>query len=71
MDDAGIGRDHAEVLERSLAPAQERVSLAVPLEFELGVSLKRKTRTENVHLHGVIDDEFRGHQRIDASRIAA
>ena len=35
MDDAGRGRHHAEVGEGLLAPAQELVPLAVPLELEL------------------------------------
>ena len=36
--DAGAGRHDAEVLERLLAPLEERVALAVALELELGVA---------------------------------
>ena len=39
VDDAGVGRHDAEVVERVLAPAQERVALAVARELELGVQL--------------------------------
>ena len=37
VDDAGARRHDLEVVERALAPAQERVALAVALELELGV----------------------------------
>ena len=40
MADAGAGRHDAEVVERVLAPAQERVALAVALELELDVLLE-------------------------------
>ena len=40
MDDPGVGRDDLEVVERPLAPAQERVALLVSLELELGVALR-------------------------------
>ena len=36
MDDAGVGRHDLEVAERRLAPAQERVALAVALELDRG-----------------------------------
>ena len=42
MDDAGVGRDDLEVVERALAPAQEGVALAVALELELGVARERR-----------------------------
>ena len=41
MDDAGIRRDDAEVVERVLSPAQKRVALLIARELELGVQLKR------------------------------
>ena len=39
--DAGAGRHHAEIVERGLAPAQERVALAVALELDLDVLPQR------------------------------
>ena len=39
--DAGAGRHHAEIVERRLAPAQERVALAVALELDVDVLLQR------------------------------
>src|SRR5207247_10773686 len=57
VDDAGVRRDDLEVVERTLAPAQEGVALAVPLELELGVAEDRPRGSELVHLDGVVDDE--------------
>ena len=82
MDDAGVGRDDREVVERLLAPAQERVALLVALELELGVDAERVARAELVDLHRVVDDQLDRLQRVDlapgrrpaspiASRIAA
>ena len=47
VDDAGVRRDRLEALERRLAPAQERVALAVALVLPLGVDLEglRASRT--------------------------
>ena len=47
MDDAGVGRHDAEVAERVLAPAEERVALLVAGELELGVQLKRVRPARN------------------------
>ena len=71
MDDAGVGRDDAEVAEGVLAPAQERVALLVARELELGVQLKRVRLAEVVDLHRVIDDELDRLQRVDLVRVAA
>ena len=60
VDDPGAGRDDLEVGERALAPAQERVALAVPLELELDVPAEGELRRELVHLHGVVDYELGG-----------
>ena len=54
-----------------LAPAQERVALAVPLELELDVAPDREPRRELVDLHGVVDHELDGDQRVDLLRVAA
>ena len=69
--DAGVGRHDREVLERRLAPAQERVALAVALELELGVALEGEPLGEHVHLDRVVDHELHRHERVDALRIAA
>ena len=71
VDDAGVGRDDAEVVERRLAPAQEGVALAVPLELALGVLEHGHARAELVDLHRVVDDELGGDLRIDRRGLAA
>ncbi len=71
VDDAGRGRDDRQPVERLLAEAEERVTLAVALELELGVPSHRASRRERVHLHRVIDDEVRGQLRVDTRGIAA
>ena len=58
VDDAGVRRHDREVVERALAPAQERVALAVALELELDVALDREPRRELVDLDRVVDDEL-------------
>ena len=54
-----------------LSPAQEGVALDVALHFEIGVEGESVRRAEFVHLHGMIDHQFGGQQRIDFLRIAA
>ena len=60
MDDAGVRRNDAEVLERVLAPAQERVAFAVAREFEPGVEVGSVGFRVVIDLNGVIDDEPTG-----------
>ncbi len=69
--DAGVRRRHLEVVEGALAPAQERVALAVSLVVAVDVRADREPRRELVHLDGVVDDELRGDERVDLGRVAA
>ncbi len=69
--DAGVGRHHREVVERRLAPAQERVALLVALELQLGVLLERHLLGEGVDLDRVVDHQLDRHQRVDLGGIAA
>ena len=71
VDDPGAGRHDLEVGERALAPAQERVALAVALELELDVAAERELRRELVDLHRVVDHELGRDQRVDPRRVAA
>ena len=66
MDDSGARWDDLEVLEGGLSPAQEGVSLAVPLELELDVVRERKARGELVDLNRMVDDELCRQERVDA-----
>ena len=58
VDDPRPRRHDLEVAEALLAPAQERVALAVPLELELDVARESAARAEDVDLHGVVDHEL-------------
>ena len=69
VDDPRVRRNHAEVLERTLSPAQEGVALAVALELELGVAFEGLARAEHVDLDGVVDDQLRGDQRVDLAGV--
>ena len=71
VDDAGVRRDDTQVVEGLLAPAQECVALAVPLELELRVLEDRDLRAEHVHLDGVVDDELGREKRVDPRRLTA
>ena len=71
VDDAGVGRHHLEVLECLLSPAQEGVAFTVALELDLRVGRERTGAAEGIDLHRVVDDQFRGRQRIDLPRVAA
>ena len=69
--DAHARRHGAEVAECGLAPLEERIAFAIALELEQRVRFVGLRSAELVHLDGVIDHQFRRHQRIDALRIAA
>jgi hypothetical protein len=69
--DAGGGRHDAEAVERLLTPAQELIALEVPLVLELGVAGQRLGAAEDVHLHGVVDHQIRGDERVERLGVAA
>ena len=71
MADPGRRRDDAEVVERLLAPAQERVALAVALVVAVGVDVEGARVAERVDLHRVVDDQIDRDEGIDRARIAA
>ena len=71
MADAGAGRHDGEVRERLLAPLQELVALLVLLVFLGDVLAEGLVVAEEVHDHGVVDDEIDRHQRVDLLGIAA
>ena len=71
MDDSRARRNDLEVAERGLAPAQERIPLAVTLDLELDVAGEREPRGELVDLHRMVDHELGRDQRIDPSGVAA
>ena len=71
MDDAGAGWHDLEIAERRLAPAQERIPLAIALELDGRIALECIGRSVMIDLHRVVDDQLSGRERIDALRVAA
>ena len=71
MADPGRRRHDAEVVERLLAPLEERVALAVALELALGVDGEGARVAEGVDLDRVVDDQVDVDQRVDRLRVAA
>ena len=71
VDDAGAGRHHLEVPERLLAPAQERVALAIALELDRGVAGERVMGAEPIDLQRMVDDELHRRERVDLRGVAA
>ena len=69
VNDTGVRRHNLEVAERGLTPAQEGVTFAVALEFDLVVSRERADAAVVVHLHGMVDDELGGVDRVDLLRV--
>ena len=70
MDDAGVGRDDPEVLERVLAPAEEGVALAVPLNSSSALVRKARGGPGLVDLDRVVDDQLDRLERVDLRRVA-
>ena len=71
MHDTGAWRNHPEVLEGVLGPAQKGVTLPISLEFALHVLPVRLGGPEEVDLHGMIDDEVGRYHWVDSTGITA
>ncbi len=71
VDDAGAGRNDAQVAEGGLGPAQELVALAVALVLALHVEGERVAGAVAVDLDGMVDDQVGRHERVDPGRVAA
>ena len=67
VDDPRVRRNHPEIIERVLAPAEKRVSFAVTLKFQFGVGRERVSCSRLVHLHRVVDHQLDRLERIDLS----
>ena len=71
VNDAGAGRHHLEVVKGCLSPTQELVTLTVALVLKSSVALKSVSTAKDVDDDRVVDNEFRGRQRIDDGGVAA
>ena len=71
VHDSCVWRNHPEIPECVLTPAEKRVAFPVPRELELSVQRKRVGAAEIIHLHRVVDDELHRLQRVHPVGIAA
>ncbi len=71
MANAGIRRNHFEILKRRLTPAQERITFHVALKLQFRIQAECIDIPKIIHLHGMVNHQLGGKQRIDALRIAA
>ena len=71
VDYPGVGRNHAEVVQRLLSPAQERVALLISSELEIGVDEQCCFRPIFIDLHRVVDDEIDWLERVDQPGVPA
>ena len=71
MADARVRRNNLEIPEPLLAPAEKGVALDVALHFEFGIERESSRGAKLIHLHGVVDHQLSGKQRINFLRIAA
>ena len=71
MNDSGVRRNHPEIPECVLTPAEKRVAFPVPRELEFSVQRERVGPAEIIHLHRVVDDELHRLQRVHLVGIAA
>ena len=69
--DAGAGRHHAEVPERTLRPFEEAVALLVLLVFLVDVLLERRIVAGEVDDHRMVDHEVDRNHRVDLVGVAA
>src|SRR5215469_5331760 len=71
MNNPDPRRNELESFERLLSPLEKLVALAVALELHIQVELQSARRTEEIHLHRVIDHQINGHKRLDNFRIGS
>ena len=71
VDDAAVGRHHAQIAEGALAPGEKGKAFAVARVFDLDVTLRRVGAAADVGDQRMIDDEIDRDARIDRLRVAA
>ncbi len=70
MADACPGREHPQVVEFALSPAQQGIALAVALHLHVHVQAAGVGHPGAVHLHRVIDHQIHGDARVDDGRVS-
>ena len=69
--DSRVWRHYLEIVKCGLTPAQKCISLHVALKFQLRVEPESIDAAKIIDLHGMVDDQLGGEQRIDALGISA
>ncbi len=69
--DARVGRHHLEVGKAFLGPFEQFVAFAVATVLQGHVFFERIFGAVAVDLNRVVNDQFRGHQRVDPGRVFA
>src|SRR3984957_4593879 len=70
MNDARVRGNDCKIAESGLSPAQKAITFFVANELKLGIELECIGRAELIDLHGMIDDQLYGLQRIYQRGIA-
>lgn len=71
MDNTRAWRNNLEIVEGLGAPLKELESFPISGELELLVDGSGFRNTSSINLHGVIDDEIDGAERVDLARVAS
>jgi len=71
MDDDVAGREDTQVPELVHRPADHAVTFRVARQFGAQVAGEGVRRAGEIDADGVVDHQFRGHDRIDAARVEA
>ena len=69
--DARARRHDAEIIEGFLAPAEEFVTLPIPLKLNIHILLERGCGAGDIHHHRMVNHQIHGHQRVHLARITA
>ena len=68
--DARARRHDAEIIEGFLTPAEEFVTLPIPLKLNIHILLERGCGAGDIHHHRMVNHQVNGNQRVHLARIA-
>ena len=71
MADARARRHDAEIIESFLTPAEEFVTLTIPLKFDIHILLQRGCSAGDIHHHRMVNHQVNGNQRVHLARVTA
>ena len=68
--DTRARRHNAEIIEGFLAPAEEFVTLPIPLKLNIHILLERGCGAGDIHHHRMVNHEVHRHQRVHLARVS-